>query len=289
MLNFRLCLEGSVTERPDDGADLLVTRDGPVLAITLNRPAVKNALSVEMVYGIIAAVESASVDDVTRVIVIRASGPDFCSGIDLVQSNRRDRGPAPSTGRVKPRTGHLQRGFRLGAHRMIEALDGVQLPVVAGVRGWAAGVGNMLALSADVVVATPSAKFWVPFVTKGLTPDSGNTWLLPRLVGLSRAKEMVLRGKPVPGEKAAAWGLVSECVAEEGLDRAVDAIAAELAQAATVAIGLGKTLLHRNLEVGLAAALQNEGIYEELAVRSNDFKEGMRAFSENRAPFYSGW
>jgi 2-(1,2-epoxy-1,2-dihydrophenyl)acetyl-CoA isomerase len=172
---------------------------------------------------------------------------------------------------------------------MIEALDRVQLPVVAGVRGWAAGIGNMLALSADVVIAAPSAKFWVPFVLKGFTPDSGNTWLLPRLVGLARAKEMVLRGMPVSGEKAAAWGLVSECVGEEELDAAVMAVADELASAATVSVGLAKILLHRNLEVTLAAALQNEAVYEELAVRSDDFKEGMRSFSERRPPKYTGW
>ncbi|MFI5040379.1 MAG: enoyl-CoA hydratase/isomerase family protein [Acidimicrobiales bacterium] len=278
-------------DRTDDqGAEpVLVSRDGPVLTLTLNRPQRKNALSADMVHTITDAVEGAGSDDVTRVVVLRAVGDDFCSGIDLVQSNRRDEGPTSDPGRTKPRAGHLQRSFHVGAHRMIEVLDGVQVPVVAGVRGWAAGIGNMLALSADVVIATPSARFWVPFVTKGFTPDSGNTWLLPRLVGLARAKEMVLRGKPVPGERAAAWGLVSECVAEEELESAVAAVVEELAGAATVSVGLAKTLLHRNLEVGLTAALQNEGIYEELAVRSDDFKEGMRAFAEKRPPSYTGW
>ena len=171
---------------------------------------------------------------------------------------------------------------------MIQVLDSVQLPVVAGVRGYAAGVGNMLALSADVVVAAPTARFWVPFVTKGFTPDSGTTWLLPRLVGMSRAKEMVLRGKPITGERAAAWGLVSECVPEEDLDAAVASVTVELADAATVSLGLAKTLLHRNLEIGLTAALQNEAVYEELAVRTDDFKEGMRAFAEKREPSYTG-
>jgi 2-(1,2-epoxy-1,2-dihydrophenyl)acetyl-CoA isomerase len=100
---------------------------------------------------------------------------------------------------------------------------------------------------------------------------------------------MVLRGKPVSGEKAAAWGLVSECVGEEALDAAVKAVADELAAAATVSVGLAKTLLHRNLEVTLASALQNEAVYEELAVRSDDFKEGMRSFAERRPPEFTGW
>jgi 2-(1,2-epoxy-1,2-dihydrophenyl)acetyl-CoA isomerase len=276
----------------DEGAayspNLLLVSDGPVLRVTLDNPRRKNALTVGMIDAIADAVEAAGRDDTTRVVVLRATGDDFCTGIDLVESNPASSGDDPGA-RTKPRTGHLQRSFTYGAHRMIRALDAVQLPVVAGVRGWAAGIGNMLALSADVVIATPSAKFWVPFVTKGFTPDSGNTYLLPRLVGVIRAKEMILRGKPVDGERAAQWGLVSECVPDDALDRAVEAVVEEFAAAATVSVGLAKTLLHRNLECDLAAALQNEGIYEELAVRSDDFKEGIRSFVEKRDPRYTGW
>jgi 2-(1,2-epoxy-1,2-dihydrophenyl)acetyl-CoA isomerase len=279
----------SLDRTDEDATPIVVSRDGAMLNITLNRPERKNALSLEMVAAIADAVESAGADDVIRVIVLRAAGDDFCAGFDLGLSSGRDRRPSPGSGQPRPRTGHLQRGFQAGAHRMIEVFDRVQLPVVSGVRGWAAGIGNMLALSADVVIAAPSAKFWVPFVLKGFTPDSGNTWLLPRLVGLARAKEMVLRGMPVSGEKAAAWGLVSECVGEEELDAAVTAVAEELAAAATVSVGLAKILLHRNLEVTLATALQNEAVYEELAVRSDDFKEGMRSFAERRPPEYTGW
>lgn len=266
--------------------ELMVERDGPILTLTLNRPARKNALTGSMIRGIIEAVEGAGVDDATRVIVLRANGPDFCSGIDLVQSNRQ--GADGATRPAKPRTGHLQRGFLVGPHRMIQVLDAVQLPVISEVRGWAAGIGNMLALSADVVIAADSAKFWVPFVTKGFTPDSGNSWLLPRLVGIARAKEMVLRGKPIDGSRAAEWGLISECVPDSELSPTVDAVVRELAALPTVAYGLAKTVLHRNLDVSLGAGLQNEGIYEELAVRSDDFKEGMRAFAEKRGPDYSG-
>ncbi len=277
----------------DEGSDghepVLVTRDGAVLTLTLNRPERKNALTDEMIATITEVVERAGDDDTTRVIVLRGAGSDFCSGFDLAQSTSRERRAGREFRGGRPRTGHLQRGFQGGPHRMIEAFDRVQLPVVAGVRGWAAGIGNMLALSADVVVATPSANFWVPFVKKGFTPDSGNTWLLPRLVGIARAKEMILRGRPVNGETAATWGLVSECVPEEELDLALSTVTSELASAATLSVGLAKALIHRNLEVTLHAGLQNEGIYEELAVRSDDFKEGIRSFTEKRPPRYSGW
>lgn len=270
------------------GPNVQLVADGPVLRITFDNPRRKNALTLGMIDAVADAVEAAGSDDATRVIVLRATGDDFCTGIDLVESNPPSGADGPGA-RAKPRTGHLQRSFTYGAHRMIRALDAVQVPVVAGVRGWAAGIGNMLALSADVVVATPSAKFWVPFVTRGFTPDSGNTYLLPRLVGVARAKEMILRGKPVGGERAERWGLVSECVADDELDAAVEAVVEEFAAAATVSVGLAKTLLHRNLDCDLATALQNEGVYEELAVRSDDFKEGIRSFAEKRDPRYTGW
>lgn len=119
-------------------------------------------------------------------IVLGHTGNDFCTGFDLAESNApvatNDGGPPP-----RPRAGHLQRRISSGAHRLIIAVHEVQLPVVVGVRGWAAGIGNALALSADHVVAGRSAKFWVPFAGKGFTPDSSNSWL-PRLVGLARAK-----------------------------------------------------------------------------------------------------
>jgi 2-(1,2-epoxy-1,2-dihydrophenyl)acetyl-CoA isomerase len=167
-------------------------------------------------------------------------------------------------------------------------MEQAQIPIVAAVRGWAAGFGNAFALSADFVIASPSAKFWVPFVTKGFTPDSGNSWLLPRLVGLARAKEMVMRGRPIDGETAADWGLISRCVEDSELDATTDALAKELAEAATTSVGFAKLLLHRNLDISLFSALQIEGVTEEVAVRSEDFKEGMRAFGEKRPPTYSG-
>jgi 2-(1,2-epoxy-1,2-dihydrophenyl)acetyl-CoA isomerase len=115
-----------------------------------------------------------------------------------------------------------------------------------------------------------------------------NTWLLPRLVGLARAKHMILRGKAVDGPTAAMWGLIADCVAPDELDNAVASVVDELRRAATIAVGLAKTLIHRNLDLDLAEALQNEAIYEELAVRTDDFKEGIRAFREKRAPHYEG-
>jgi 2-(1,2-epoxy-1,2-dihydrophenyl)acetyl-CoA isomerase len=263
--------------------DISVERGAGVVTVTIDRPRTKNALTRAMITELTAAVRSADEDQDARVIVLRSSGPDFCTGIDLRESNDPKR-----TGGARPKVGHLQRGFPYAAHGLIQAMHIVQCPVVASVRGWAAGIGNAVALSADVVVADTSARFWVPMVSRGFTPDSGNSWLLPRLIGVARAKEMLLRGRPIGGEQAAAWGLISACVTPEQLDAEVDGVVRDLAQAATVAVGLTRQLVHRNLTVDLDAALQNEGVYEEIAVRSDDFKEGIRSFTERRPPDFQG-
>ena len=171
---------------------------------------------------------------------------------------------------------------------MIRTLFEAEVPIVTGVQGYAAGIGNALALSGDHIVAARSARFWVPFVAKGFTPDSGTTFLLPRLIGVARAKEMILRGKVVDGERALEWGLVNEVVDDDALDDATEAVVQEFAHAATVSVGLAKQLLYRNLTGDLNGALEQEALAEELAVRSDDFKEGMRAFAERRDPDYQG-
>jgi 2-(1,2-epoxy-1,2-dihydrophenyl)acetyl-CoA isomerase len=260
-------------------ADVRIERSDGVLSITLDRPARRNAVNDAIVRTIIEAVEAAGVDDGIRVVLLRAAGDHFCSGYDIAGSQ-----PAGD----RPRAGHLQRGFPFGPHRLTQLLADVQLPVVVEVRGFAAGFGCGLALAGDFVIAGTSARFWLPFVSRGFTPDSGTTFVLPRLIGLARAKEMVMRGLQVDGETAATWGLVTRCSPDEQLSADVDELVAELAGAATTAVGLAKRLLHANLDADLPAALQEEGIYEELAVRSDDFKEGIRAFRERRPTTFTG-
>jgi 2-(1,2-epoxy-1,2-dihydrophenyl)acetyl-CoA isomerase len=270
---------------PVDGLE--VVADGSVLRVTLQRPEKRNAMTLAMFDGVTAAVEHAAADDTIRVVAIRGAGDHFCSGAQVGVPDRA--GEADSDEQpAKPRTGHLQRSLHASPHRMIRTLFETDVPIVTGVRGYAAGIGNALALSGDCVVAARSAKFWVPFVTRGFTPDSGTTFLLPRLIGVARAKEMILRGKPIDGERAAEWGLINEVVDDDDLDDAVEAVVQEFAGAATVSIGLAKQLMYRNLTGDLNGALEQEALAEELAVRSDDFKEGMRAFAQRRDPDYQG-
>jgi 2-(1,2-epoxy-1,2-dihydrophenyl)acetyl-CoA isomerase len=262
-----------------------IVDDGAIRRITLDRAAKRNAMTVDMFDAVADAVDQAVGDDTIRVIVLRGRGDHFCAGAEIGTGGARASGEVPPT---KPRTGHLQRNLRASPHRMVRALHEAELPIVTGVQGYAAGVGMALALAGDHVVATRSARFWLPFVQRGFTPDSATTFVLPRLIGLARAKQMILRGVQVDGTTAAEWGLVSEAVDDDTLDDTVETVAREFAAGPTVALGLARQLVHRNLTADLSEALEREAITEELAVRSDDFKEGMRAFVERRDPDYSG-
>jgi 2-(1,2-epoxy-1,2-dihydrophenyl)acetyl-CoA isomerase len=260
-----------------------VVDDGAVRRITLARPEKRNAMTIAMFDAVTHAVEGAVADDALRVVVIRGRGDHFCAGAEIgTGGSDSDEKPA------KPRTGHLQRNLRASPHRMVQTLFEAEIPIVTGVQGYAAGIGNALALAGDHVVATRSAQFWVPFVARGFTPDSGTTYLLPRLIGVARAKEMILRGKRVDGTLAAEWGLVSQVVDDDALDDAVEEVVQEFAHAPTVAVGLAKQLMFRAQTGDLSDALEGEALTEELAVRSDDFKEGMRAFAQRRDPDYQG-
>jgi 2-(1,2-epoxy-1,2-dihydrophenyl)acetyl-CoA isomerase len=251
-----------------------------VLHLILDRPAKRNALDDGMVSGLIDAVDEAGRDEAVRVILLTASGDNFCAGFDIVGRN------AP-TGQ-KPRAGSVQRRLPSQAHRLIPLLLTVQTPVVCGVRGWAAGIGLHLVLAADFAVVADDARLWEPFSERGFTPDSGGTWLLPRRIGDVRAREMLLLDRKVDGREAAEWGMVHRSVPREALDAAIDEVVQPLASGATVALGLTKWLLHAGASSSLEQHLADEAFALELSSRSEDFREGLAAFSEKRAPDFRG-
>jgi 2-(1,2-epoxy-1,2-dihydrophenyl)acetyl-CoA isomerase len=263
-----------------DTGDLQLERRDDVLRIRISRPDHRNALTAAMTRALIDVLEDAAVDDALRAVSVSSVGADFCSGADWVATNRAD---AP-----RPRVGNQHRRQVFESQRLVELVRTIELPVVCAVRGWAAGLGCHLALAADFTIASTTARFWEPFGQRGFTPDSGGTWLIPRLVGLARARQMILLGREVDGEQAAEWGLVHETVPDDQLDAAADALVAELAAGPTVAIGLAKHCLHRSLELPLDQAMELEVLALELSSRSQDFKEGLRAFQERRAPRFEG-
>ena len=184
-----------------------------MLHLTLDRPKKRNAIDDVIVAALLDLLEAANQDDSVRAVLLDGSGDDFCSGFDIVGRNAAIDG--------RPRVGSIQRRLPSQAHRLVPLLLTTQVPVVCAVRGWAAGLGFHLALASDFCVAASDARFWEPFTTRGFTPDSGGTWLLPRLVAIARAKELLLLGRELSGDEAAAWGVIHRAVPPSELDAVV--------------------------------------------------------------------
>lgn len=255
-------------------------REGDVLRLTLDRPARRNALSAGMVAALVTALEDAAVDDTLRAVLLRGAGTDFCAGADWVAANAGNG--------ERPRAGHLARRVPLGAHRVIQLLHDLRLPVVCAVRGWAVGLGLGIALAADFTVAADDTRFWAPFSRRGFTPDSGSTWMLPRLIGIARAKELLLLAREITGADAAGLGLIHRAVPDADLDNVASDLADDLARGPTVALGLAKALVNASAQRTLADSLAEEAATLELSSRTLDFREGLRAFAERRDPEFRG-
>ncbi|MHC9293094.1 enoyl-CoA hydratase/isomerase family protein [Mycobacterium sp. LTG2003] len=255
------------------------SREGAVLRIVLDRPDRRNSLSHRMIDDLVSVLTAAASDDSLRAVAITGAGGDFCTGADWVATN---------SGGQRPRTGDLVRRIPHTAHRVIELVATIHLPVICTVRGWAVGLGCNLALAADFTIADANATFWEPFLSRGFSPDSGATWLLPRLAGVSRAKRMLLLGEKVNGTQAADWGLIHNAVPAGELDDATEDLITRLAAGPTVAIGLAKQALAYGQHATLSASLSQELSNLELSCRTTDFKEGLAAFRERRDPDFEG-
>ena len=261
------------------------TRDGAVLRLVLDRPDKRNAMNDTMFGALADAVDRAGRDEAVRVIAVSGAGDHFCGGADIVARNAK---PADGSAPVRPRVGSIQRRVPSTAHRLITQLVEVQTPVVCQVRGWAAGIGFQIALAADFTVADEDARFWEPFTERGFTADSGATWLLPRRVGPVRARSLLLLGRKIDGREAMAWGAIHLAVPEWEVDRSVEDLVGVLAGGPTVALGLTKWLLHEGEGRALDAQLRDEALAMELSSRSEDFREGLKAFREKRSPEFKG-
>jgi 2-(1,2-epoxy-1,2-dihydrophenyl)acetyl-CoA isomerase len=265
---------------PTDVPGLEVRVDGPLLRIRLARPDKRNAISRAMMQGLVACIENAPDHEEIRAIELSSAGEHFCGGADFVATNDPDK--------PRPRVGSIHRRTFKEAHRFIHALVNAQMPVVCKVRGWAAGIGCHIACAADFTLATRDARFSEPFALRGFSPDSGGTWLLPRLIGVARAKRMLMLGEEVSGAQAAEWGMIHGVFDADELDAAADALVERLVEMPTASVGFTKYLVHRSLELGFEHALEQEAFALELTSRSLDFKEGLAAFKEKRRPKYEG-
>jgi 2-(1,2-epoxy-1,2-dihydrophenyl)acetyl-CoA isomerase len=268
-----------VKDYPEPPDGLVVEHDGPALRLRLDRPDRRNAVTDEMVLALIETIEAAGSDESIRVIALAATGENFCSGFDLAQRGADSE---------KPRVGATQRRMRWQVNRLIPTMLETQTPIVAAARGWVIGLGLHLVLASDFAVVADDARLRAPFATMGFTPDSGGSWLIPRLAGVARAKEMLMLGREISGAQAAHWGMVQQAVPTDRVDVVADELVHELAEAATVAVGLSKLLIHRGLGVDLERHLADEALAIELSSRSDDFHEYARARRERRDPKFEG-
>ena len=254
-----------------------------VMRVVLDRPDAKNALTAEMRDGLVAATRSARSDGDVRAVLITGVGDAFCAGMDLTASTVAQAGKAG----FDPRT--TAEALRVGVQTFIRELWELDKPTVAAVHGVAVGPGAHLALACDFVLVAPETKFIWSFHKWGLVVDAGGAYLLPRLVGLARAKAMVMLGESCSGADAVGLGLAYRCLPDRAtLADEADALAVRLAAGPTRALGLSKRLLNTTFETDLPRSLELEGAYQSLATASADLVEGMDAFREKRDAEFEG-
>jgi 2-(1,2-epoxy-1,2-dihydrophenyl)acetyl-CoA isomerase len=275
-----------VTEQPLEDQVLHRVEDR-VSWIVLNRPEVRNAITPDQRDRVIELLEDASARVDVGAVVLTATGEGFCTGADL-RAGRRTAAARPE-GAPERIVGDAARMIRRGAQRLVSAVLDCEKPVVAAVNGTAAGIGAHLAFACDLVVAAEGARFIEVFVRRGISPDGGGAYLLPRLIGLQKAKELVFFGDDLHAEDAAGLGLVNKVVPRDGLESAAGDLARRLAKGPTKAIGMAKWLLNRSLDSDRQAAFDEEAWAQELTVATADAGEGLRAFAERRAPEFKGF
>jgi 2-(1,2-epoxy-1,2-dihydrophenyl)acetyl-CoA isomerase len=272
-------------ERPLD-EQLTAREEGGVLWLTLNRPEAANALTPAQRNRLIDLLVDAGARVEVRAVVLGATGRHFCTGADLRNQPPGRERPADAPERV---VGDVARMLGEGAQRLMTAVLDCPKPVVAAVNGTAAGIGAHLALACDLILAAEGARFIEIFVRRGLVPDGAGCWLLPRLIGVARAKELMFFGDDVPAAEAERLGLVNRVVPADDLDKVAGEWAARLASGPTRSIGLTKALLNRSLDSDRATALREEALAQELNMTTHDANEGVASFVERRDPRYLGW
>lgn len=249
--------------------------DEGVLTLTLNRPSVFNSFNREMALQLQTELDRCAADDLIRAIVITGEGKAFCAGQDLTEATDPD-GP------------ELQQIVADHYNPIILKIRTLEKPVIAAVNGVAAGAGANIALACDIVIAKESASFIQAFSKIGLIPDSGGTFMLPRLIGIQKAMALMLTADKVSAQDAESMNMIYKAVADDNFNEMINDFAKKMAQMPTKGLGLTKRALNASLDNSLENQLKLEEILQTEAGKSHDFQEGVAAFLEKRNPIFKG-
>ncbi|MGY8903297.1 MAG: enoyl-CoA hydratase-related protein [Burkholderiales bacterium] len=256
---------------------VLVKQTGAVRTLMLNRPHALNSFTKELHLALLEALEAAAQDTGVCCVVLTGAGRGFCAGQDLAEVT-----PAPGAAPVD--LGPVVAGRYMPLMLRIRSMP---VPVLAAVNGVAAGAGANLALGCDLVVAARSASFIQAFTKIGLLPDSGGTWLLPRLLGRAQALGLALLGDKLPAQEAKDIGLIWQCVDDDALETAAQALAQRLAAMPTQALVATRQALDAAQHLDMAAALEMEARQQQTLGFAHDYREGVQAFFDKRTPVFT--
>ena len=257
---------------------IIEIKNGPLLEIHLNRPDQLNAFNEEMSRAFISSLEQARDDEGTRAILLTGRGRGFCSGQDLGNRNPDTMSEAPD----------LEKTISELYNPLVRLIREMPKPVICAVNGVAAGAGVNIAIACDIVIANDKAKFIQSFSKVGLIPDAGGSWMLPRLIGEARAKVLSMTAYPLPARQAVEWGMIWKAVAENELLDEARQLGVALANGPTIGLGLTKIAIQNSINQSYDSHLVQEAKFQGICGRSNDYKEGVRAFLGKRKPNFGG-